>query len=192
VNPTSPCQAGGARPARFRSLATKFTIFTGLLVFWVVAVSLAYDVQMGTFSLAKGVVLVVVVLLAAGAIANFTNRLLARPLSYLGAGITSVREGRLATIQVSRTSDEIEFVGEAFNRMIERLVSTQNEVRQHQELLEERIQHRTEALDVARRQALDASQAKSEFLANMSHERSTPARPKASSWQTCPTSCGRR
>jgi signal transduction histidine kinase/CheY-like chemotaxis protein len=85
-----------------------------------------------------------------------------------------VRQGRLEPIQVSRTGDEIEYLGESFNRMIEALVASQEEIRQHQELLEERIRQRTEELEKAMRAALAASQAKSEFLANMSHELRTP------------------
>ena len=77
-------------------------------------------------------------------------------------------------IQVSRTGDEIEYLGESFNRMIEALAASQEEIRLHQELLEERIRQRTEELERAMHGALNASQAKSEFLANMSHELRTP------------------
>jgi len=115
-----------------------------------------------------------VVLVVAAAISRFTNRLLARPLTLLEAGITSVREGRLEPIRVSRTGDEVEYLGESFNRMITALAASQEEIRQYQELLEERIRQRTQELEKAMHGALAASQAKSEFLANISHELRTP------------------
>jgi signal transduction histidine kinase/DNA-binding response OmpR family regulator len=162
------------RPQKFRSLSSKFSVFTGVLVLWIVVTILCWDLRRHNFDPTKGLVLLVIVGAVAAAISRFTMRLLARPLALLQAGITSVRQGRLEPIQVSRTGDEIEYLGESFNRMIEALVASQEEIRQHQELLEERIRQRTEELEKAMRAALAASQAKSEFLANMSHELRTP------------------
>lgn len=146
----------------------------GVLLLWVVGVTLWLDFNQHTFDWTKGVVLCVIVALTAAAISRFTIRLLARPLALLEAGITSVRRGHLVPIQVSRTGDEIEYLGESFNRMIEALAGSQEEIRLHQELLEDRIRQRTEDLEKAMHTALNASQAKSEFLANMSHELRTP------------------
>jgi two-component system, sensor histidine kinase len=161
-------------PSHYRSLSSKFSIFTGVVVLWVVGTILWWDVRQHTFNLTKGVMLCCVVGVVAGGISWFTMRLLARPLALLQAGITSVREGRFAPIQVSPTGDEIQYLGESFNRMIETLAASQEEIREHQELLELRIRQRTEELEKAMHAALAASQAKSEFLANMSHELRTP------------------
>ncbi len=149
-------------------------MFTGILLMWVVLVTLCWDLHQHTFNWTKGIVLCAVVAIIAAAISRFTIRLLARPLALLEAGITSVRRGHLVPIQVSRTGDEIEYLGDSFNRMIEALAASQEEIRQHQELLEDRIHQRTEDLERAMHTALNASQAKSEFLANMSHELRTP------------------
>jgi two-component system, sensor histidine kinase len=165
---------GDARPGMLRSLASKFSIFTATLVFWVVVTLLAYNLRQDNFDVGKGLLLCVVVMLVSGAISRFTIRLLARPLKLLQAGITSVRNGSLEPIQVSRTGDEIEFLGESFNGMIEALAASRQEIREHRELLERRIKERTEQLEEATRHAQAANQAKTEFLANLSEELRTP------------------
>lgn len=162
------------RPGMLRSLASKFSIFTATLVFWVVATLLAYDMRQENFNVAKGLLMCVIVILVSATISRFTIRLLARPLKLLEAGITSVRNGRLEPIQVSHTGDEIEFLGESFNGMIEALAESRREIREHQELLERRIKERTLQLEEATRRAQASSQAKSEFLADLSYDMRTP------------------
>lgn len=162
------------RPSVLRSLASKFSIFMAILVFWVVLTLLAYDMRQDNFNLGKGMLLCVIVALVSGAISRFTIRLLTRPLKLLQDGIVSVRNGRLEPIQVSRTGDEIEFLGETFNAMIEALAESRSQIRGHNELLEQRIKGRTAQFEEATRRAEAASQAKSEFLANLSRELSKP------------------
>ncbi len=163
-----------ARPAGFRSLSTKFFVFTVILLSWAMLALFGHDIGTGNLTWSTWLLLMAMIALLAAALSRFTIRVLTRPLCLLEEGISSVTEGRLEPIQVSRTRDEIEFLGQSFNRMIERLNATQDEVRQHQELLEQRIGQRTEDLELAMHKAMHASQAKSEFLANMSHELRTP------------------
>jgi signal transduction histidine kinase/CheY-like chemotaxis protein len=165
-------EASGRR--RLRSLSAKYSVFTAFLLAYVVFLFIAFDAWAGSFHPVKTILLCVAVLLIAGAVAKFTNRVLGRPLEYLRRGIEDVSEGRLSRIHVSPTGDEIEFLGRQFNAMIEALERSRAEVRRYQESLEERIRERTAALEKATEQALAASKAKSEFLANMSHELRTP------------------
>lgn len=162
------------RPAPLRSLASKFSLFTAVLVFCVVATVFVYHLWQHRFEVAESELLLVVALLAALAISRFTIHMLARPLALLHAGITSVRNGRLEPIQVSKTGDEIEFLGESFNRMIDALSASEKQIREQQELLEQKVKDRTDQLAEATRSAQAANQAKSEFLANISHELRTP------------------
>jgi len=163
-----------SRPRAFRSLASKYTLFSATLVFWVMATVLAYDLREDNVTLPKGLLLFVIVVLVSTAISRFTTRLMARPLTQLQAGITAVRNGQLQPVPVSRTGDEIEFLGDSFNAMIEALARSQNEIKQQQNLLERGIKERTEQLQKALQEAQDANLAKSEFLANVSHELRTP------------------
>ena len=149
-------------------------MFTSALVFWVVLVFLGYDLAADTFHPVKGVLLCLVILLVAGAISRFTLRVLSKPLTNLQSGLASVSAGKLEPIQVSRTGDEIQYLGQTFNQMIAALAESRAEVQRYQELLETKIRQRTEALEEAVKQAVSANQAKSEFLANISHELRTP------------------
>jgi signal transduction histidine kinase/DNA-binding response OmpR family regulator len=163
-----------SRPKRLRSLSSRFSVFTLIVLSWVTAISLGWDITQHSFDWRKLVLMVAAVGGVGVAISRFSIRLLGRPLELLEKGITKVGEGKLEPIQVSRTGDEIESLGETFNRMIRALAASQEQIRQNQELLEERIQGRTAELEKAMQGALVASQAKSEFLANMSHELRTP------------------
>jgi two-component system, sensor histidine kinase len=162
------------RPKRYRSVSSRYSVFTLVVLLWVVGVSLVWDLNQHTLDWRKFVLLAVVVGGVGALISRFSVRVFSRPLQLLEKGILSVGEGRLEPIQVSRTGDEIESLGESFNRMISALATSQEQIRQHQELLEERIRARTTELEQAMQGAVVATHAKSEFLANMSHELRTP------------------
>lgn len=149
-------------------------MFTSILVGWVILVNLGYDLHHQMFDWGKGILMCGILLLVALAIGRFTVTLMAKPLQNLAAGMKKAQMGQLEKIQVSRTGDEIQFVGEVFNETIQALKERDRQIAEHREMLEARIQQRTDALREAMERALAASQAKSEFLANMSHELRTP------------------
>ena len=164
---------------RFRSVATKMSVFTAALVTWVVVVLLGYNIQInnfriGSFDFLKLGVVGLAVLLVSAAIARFTIRVLIEPLRQLHEATTVVRSGRLVEIPVRPTGDEIEYLAESFNEMIRALALSQQEVKRYQDSLEDKIRERTNELERRTQEALEASQSKSEFLANMSHELRTP------------------
>lgn len=125
-------------------------------------------------SIASSFLVGLVVLAIGVGIARMTSRWMVRPLQILESAMASVSEGRLEPAPVSRSGDEIERLGERFNQMVEALNRSRGQLREHQELLEERIRQRTQTLNDALAREQSANRAKSEFLANMSHELRTP------------------
>jgi signal transduction histidine kinase/DNA-binding response OmpR family regulator len=160
--------------AKYRSLGTKFFLFTAGMMAWLVLVVVAYDHINGTLSLGKSAILLGVALVIATLVVQVTMRLLVKPIETLEKGLVAVGQGQLRPIRYRKSGDEVEFLARSFNDMIAMLSKQRSELEQHQELLEQRIRQRTEALEEAMQHALAASRAKSEFLANMSHELRTP------------------
>ena len=72
------------------------------------------------------------------------------------------------------TYAEVAALSRVMNQMFAEIESRNNQTREYAEELEDKVLERTESLQLAIKQAIEANLAKSEFLANMSHELRTP------------------
>ena len=100
-----PLETGVRRLPRYRSITSKFTIFTAVVVIWMAAVLLGSDWSRNGLEASRGWLAFLAVLLVAGAIARFSWKRLEYPLSRLEAGLAAVRKGELERIPVTRTGD---------------------------------------------------------------------------------------
>jgi signal transduction histidine kinase len=122
-------------------------------------------------------------------------RQITRPLATLDASVRQIARGDFAVAPEVASDDELGGLARAIQTMAGRIAEREQELRNAQAALEQRVQKRTaalqasnlslinqieetratqEALRVANEQAERASRAKSEFLSNMTHELRTP------------------
>ena len=126
------------------------------------------------------VVMVGLMLLAMVPALRFSQQL-TNPIGEMVAAVRRIRDGDLSMAIHTQAKGELAELETALRQMVSALADAQTELQQNvdqatQDLREtlETIEIQNIELDMARKEALKASQIKSEFLANMSHEIRTP------------------
>jgi len=97
----------------------------------------------------------------------FVARRVVRPLRKLREGVGQIGSGDLSFRVDLKTGDELEALGEEFNKMTAALQEAYSN-------LEHKVAERTQELIITNQRLDEASRHKSQFLANVSHELRTP------------------